>query len=82
MSKILKSITVFSFAISAIIAGLYRCYGEEICLSLAITFGTTFYHLAIRLFVGMLYNAGMNNRADYTKNGISFIHGKIGYTGF
>lgn len=67
MSKVLKSITVFSFAITTITAILYRCYSKDVYLSLAITFGTTFYHLAIRLFVGTLYNVGMKNRADYTK---------------
>lgn len=36
-------------------------------LSLTVTFNTVFYHLAMRLLVGNLYNIGMKNRADYTK---------------
>lgn len=67
MSKVLKLITAFSFAITIVTAVLYHCYSKEVYLSLAITFGTTFYHLAIRLLVGTLYNVGMKNRADYTK---------------
>lgn len=67
MSKVLKLITAFSFAITIVTAVLYRCYSKEVNLSLAITFGTTFYHLSIRLLVGTLYNVGMKNRADYTK---------------
>lgn len=67
MSKILKSITGFSFAATVITTMLYGRTGGEVCLSLAITFGTTFYHLAMRLVVGTLYDVGMKNHADYTK---------------
>lgn len=63
----MRLITAFSFAITIITAILYYCHGKGIYLSLAITFGTIFYHLGIRLFVGWLYNAVMKNRADYTK---------------
>lgn len=68
MSKTMKLITVLSFSITAVTAILYYCFNVDIYLTLAVTFGTTSYHLGIRLFVGMLYNAGMKNRADYTKN--------------
>lgn len=67
MPELMKTITIFSLAITIITTILYRCYGNGIYLSLAITFGTTFYHFAVRLFVGTLYNVRMKNRADYTK---------------
>lgn len=67
MPKVFKLITVFSFVATIITAMLYSSYSKDAYLSLAVTFGTTFYHLAVRLFVGMLYNVGMKNRADYTK---------------
>ncbi len=67
MSKMMNLITVLSLAITIITAILFCCCNKSIYFSLAITFGTTFYHLAIRLFVGVLFNAKMKNRADYTK---------------
>lgn len=67
MSKVMKLITAFSFVITIMTAILFFCHNKGVYLSLAITFGTISYHLGIRLFVGMLYNVGMKNRADYTK---------------
>ncbi len=67
MPKVMKWITSFSFVTTIIMSILFYCYNKDIYLTMAITFGTTFYHLGIRLFVGMLYNIGMKNRADYTK---------------
>lgn len=56
-----------TFIITIIASILFYCFGKDIYLTLAITFGTTFYHLGIRLFIGFLYNVGMKNQADYTK---------------
>lgn len=67
MPKAMRSMTVFSFiAAVAAAVGYARC-GGSVWLSSAVTFGTVFYHLGIRLLVGAVYNAGMKNRADYTK---------------
>lgn len=75
----MRRITAFSF-VAAVITGILCCYFDrDIYLTLAITFGTIFYHLGIRLLVGGLYNVIMKNRADYTKNGFRYILGKIGY---
>lgn len=73
MAKIMRLTTIFSFVTTAITATLFHCYGMDIYLTFAITFGTTAYHLGMRLLVGLLYNLIMKNQADYTKNGISFI---------
>lgn len=67
MPKVMKSITIFSFTITIITSILFYCYNKDIYLTLAIAFGTTFYHLGIRLLIGFLYNTGMKNRTDYTK---------------
>lgn len=67
MPKVMKFITVFCFAATVILSVLFYCFGNGIYLTSAIAFGTTFYHLAIRLFIGFLYNLKMNNHADYTK---------------
>ena len=67
MSKVMNLTTVFCFIMAFFTAILYRSSNSEICLTLAITFGTITYHLGMRLLVGLLYNIGMKNRADYTK---------------
>ena len=65
--KALKSMTVLSFSLSLLASLLFVRFRLEPCLTLAITFGTLFYHLAIRLCVGLLFQARMQNRADYRK---------------
>lgn len=67
MPKLIKLITIFSFVVTIFTTILFHCFDKDIYLILAITFGTTTYHLGIRLFVGLLYNIGMKNQADYTK---------------
>lgn len=67
MSKLMKFITAFSVAFTVLTVILFRCFNKGIYLTLAITFGTTAYHLGMRLLVGLLYNIKMNNQADYTK---------------
>lgn len=63
----MKRITGISLVCTALAVVLF-CYGrKDIYLSLAITFGTISYHLGMRLLVGLLYDVGMKNRADYTK---------------
>lgn len=66
MPKVLKIITAISLALTVTTALLYR-YFAGVFLALAITFGTIFYHLAIRLLIGLIFNIFMKNRADYTK---------------
>lgn len=67
MPKVMKSVTVFSLIMAVITSVLFSRFDEDIYLTLAITFGTVFYHLGIRLVIGFLYDAGMKNQADYTK---------------
>lgn len=67
MSNVMKPITILSFAATMITTILFYCFHKDIYLTLAITSGTIFYHLGIRLLVGMLYNTGMKNRADLSK---------------
>lgn len=67
MPKILKIATAFSFAAAVLTTILFYCSGNDRYLTMAITFGTTAYHLGIRLFIGLLFQIKMNNRADYTK---------------
>lgn len=67
MPKLIKLITIFCFAATIFTTILYFYFHGDGYLTLAITFGTTTYHLGMRLLVGLFYNVGMNNQADYTK---------------
>lgn len=67
MPKLIKRAAALSLA-GAFLAGmLFARLQREIYLTLAITFGTTAYHLGMRLLVGAFYQVKMKNRADYTK---------------
>ena len=67
MPKVMKAAAILSLILTIAASWLFRCLNQELFLTLAITFGTTFYHLGIRLLIGFLYNLGMKNHADYTK---------------
>ena len=67
MAKSMKFIALLSVIATICFALLYIYNKIPAFLSLAITFGTTGYHLGIRLIVGTLFNLFMKNRADYTK---------------
>lgn len=68
MPKVMmRLLTAFCVVATIITSILFCCFSKDIYLTLAITFGTTAYHLGMRLLVGLLYNVMMNNRADYTR---------------
>ena len=56
MAKTMKVLTLCSFV------GFMLSFGKN--LSLCISFGTVFYHLAMRLAVGHVYDHAMQNRAN------------------
>ena len=66
MRKKMISITLISL-IGLLVSGvIYHFTRNRVIFSAAITFGTTFYHLGIRLVVGYLVNAKYHNKMDYT----------------
>jgi len=66
MAKAMKwSAAVFSI-LTAVWIGIYAFHGKW-ALPFAITFGTCFYHFAMRLMVGYGLNLIMQNRTDYRK---------------
>jgi len=67
MVRTMNIATALSLAAAVISGWLYRSWGHGAFLTLAITFGTIFYHLGIRVAVGALFQMLMNNRADYSK---------------
>ena len=55
-----------AFALFTAVFTVFYLYGWNWALPFAITFGTCFYHFAMRLLVGHLLNHFMNNHADYS----------------
>ena len=67
MKKKMISMAFISF-FGLLVSGLvYHFTNGAIFFSLAITFGTMFYHFGIRLLVGCLVDARYHNRMDHTR---------------
>ena len=67
MEKGMKRITVASLLLLWLFVLLYQKLHIGWMLSCAITFGTCFYHFAMRLLIGEIYDKCMDNKADYSK---------------
>lgn len=67
MPKLMRRLTVLALTGTVIAALLFYSTAAGIWLTLAITLGTTAYHLGMRLLVGLIFNAAMHNRADPAK---------------
>lgn len=65
MAKTIQRLTVLFWASTLAAALFCRQTSSGFLLSLAITFGTTGYHLTMRLAVGGLANLTLNNQVDY-----------------
>ncbi len=61
------SVTISALAAFAVSASLLIYWNSEPWLTLAITFGTVFYHFGMRLAVGYAFNKLMKNKADVLK---------------
>lgn len=68
MAKIMKRITLISALMTALFVVFYRNTESDMLLTLAITFGTTFYHFAMRLLTGSVMNLLLKNRVDYRRS--------------
>lgn len=67
MAKAVKPATVLSFFGAVGAAALYRFLKLGLFLTLAITFGTTAYHLIVRLLAGAVLGSPELIRPDYTR---------------
>ena len=67
MKKHMILMTLISLIVLLVATVIYHFTNNRIVFSVAITFGTIFYHLAMRLAVGYLIDARYHNRMDYTK---------------
>ncbi|MBR2280347.1 MAG: hypothetical protein IJ903_05425 [Ruminococcus sp.] len=65
MKKLMIIASIISLAAFICFTVMYYQEGFGLYLSLSITFGVLFYHLAMRLIVGYSFNAVMHNKADY-----------------
>ena len=61
----MKRITLFATVITMFCVALYIRTGNDLALTLAITFATTAYHFVMRLIVGFFINLLLNNHVDY-----------------
>lgn len=61
------SLAVMSLIVSFVSGALYAFTEIRAFFPVAVTFGTIFYHIAMRLAVGSLVDANYHNRMDYTK---------------
>ncbi len=67
MAKGMKIIAWLSALITAIALIIYKVKPSETVFTVAITFGTMAYHFLMRLLVGGVFDAVLNNMVDYNK---------------
>ena len=67
MAKNMKRMTWLSLLLTGTFAVLHGAAESGVMLTLTITFGTTSYHLAMRLLVGAVINRLLNNHVDYRR---------------
>ena len=67
MKKQMISAVAISLVVLAASGAAYALTHIRPLFSVAITFGTIFYHLAVRLAIGGLINAKYHNHMDYTR---------------
>ena len=67
MKKSMFSMTLIFLAGLLLSGAAYHFTQNQILYAIAITFGTIFYHFAMRLAVGYIVDAKFHNKMDYTK---------------
>ncbi len=67
MAKKIKALTVISVALTLICGILYYFTALDFLLTTAIIFGTTAYHLLMRLLVGFVINLILKNQVNYRR---------------
>ena len=67
MQQTMKRCALISGVITLAAAILWMVLSKDFALTIAITTGTVFYHIGIRLLVGWAFDRFMDNQADYRK---------------
>lgn len=57
----IENLTILLFITTIMIIGIFTVSGIDLFKTLAITLAITFYHFAMRLFIGFIYHAKFNN---------------------
>ena len=74
MKKLMFSISFISLFFVLVCIAIYVNYNISFIYSLAITFGTVFYHFSMRLIVGYIINATFKNQMNYKRKEVQ--HGR------
>ena len=61
----MKNLTILLFITTIMIIGIFTVSGIDLFKTLAITLAITFYHFAMRLFIGFIYQAKFNNNISW-----------------
>jgi hypothetical protein len=67
MERAMKRLTLFSGLLTLAGILLRLLFPWDILLTMAVTAGTVFYHIAIRLLIGCAFDRFLNNRTDFRK---------------
>lgn len=67
MKKVMIITAIISVFVMTVCVCLYMVTDSNALLAISITFGTTAYHVVMRLIVGLAVNQIMHNKADYKK---------------
>lgn len=67
MEKTMKNVAIITIMLTIVFYVLYEITDYRVLVSFVITFGTIFYHFAVRLLVGLTVDMIMHNKADYQK---------------
>lgn len=67
MEQTMKRCALISGGITLAAAILWQVLKQDFMLTIAITEGTFFYHISIRLLIGGVFDRFMDNQADYRK---------------
>ena len=61
----MKRIIIILFVVTIIMIGIYMVFEINLFKTLAITFAITFYHFAMRLLIGFIYQQKLNNNISW-----------------
>ncbi len=67
MRKLMLSTAFTSLAATVVLGLMYNSFDSKVLLALTITFGTVFYHFAMRLAVGLIVNAVFHNNMNHKR---------------
>ena len=67
MAKVIKISSLLSIILTVFFSILFYNFNNNVCYTLAITFGTTAYHFTMRLIVGYSVDFVLKNKVNYNR---------------